>query len=128
MAQRIRETTDHIVQEVKQVSGRWWEATQRVAVNAGARASGYRKRTQSKLDLTAVRRKVNARYSELGRVLYEARLEGVADPMGGERVVKLLSELDALKEREKTLAFELASTAGPRASEPDVSTEEELHL
>lgn len=127
MAQRIRETTDHFVQEVKQVSERWWEATQRVAGTAGARASGYRKRAQAKLDLSAVRRKVNSRYSELGRALYEARLAGVPDPMREEQVVRLISELDALKEREETLSFELASTAGPRGREPDDSTEEELH-
>ncbi|MDF1553737.1 MAG: hypothetical protein P1P84_11775 [Deferrisomatales bacterium] len=125
MAQRLRETTDQFLHDFKEASERWWGATQRVAGSAGARASGVRRRAQSKLDLSAVRRKIDARCAELGRALYQAHLEGDPHALGREEVAHLLGELDVLHQREDTLTHELATTTwrGQQAG----GDEEELH-
>ncbi len=109
MAQRLKETTDQFMHEVKQTTERWWGATQRVAGSAGARASGARKRAQSKLDLSAVRRKIGIRCAELGRAVFQARREGEPNPLGREEVARLLGELDVVPQREDTLTHALAT-------------------
>ena len=126
MAQRLKETTDQFMHDFKQASERWWDATQRVAGAAGARASGARKRAQSKLDLSAVRRKIGARCAELGRAVFQAHLEGESDPLGRDEVAHLLGELDVLHQREDTLTHELATTTWRGQEAGDA--EEELPL
>ena len=127
MAQRIKETTDNFVRDFRQVSERWWGATQRTIGVAGSQATLLRKKAQTKLDLGAVVRKMSARYSELGREIFRAREQGDADPLGREEVVRLLSELDALREREDTLNHELARSMGHPGAETTDTTEEDLH-
>jgi hypothetical protein len=121
MAQRLRETTEHLMDDVRQATERWWDATQRVAGSAGARASGVRKRAQSKLDLSAVRRKIGARCAELGRAVFQARLVGYPNPLEREEVAHLLGELDVLHQREETLRHELAVTtwSGPQPADAE---------
>ena len=128
MAQRLKETTDQFMHDFKQASERWWGATQRAAGSAGSRASGVRKRAQSKLDLTAVRRKISARCSELGRAVFQAHLEGDPNPLGREDVANLLGELAVLRRREDTLTHELATTAGRRRERGAEDAREDLHL
>lgn len=123
MAQRLKETTDHLVHDVRQATERWWGATQRAAGTAGARASGVRKRAQCKLDLAAVRRKVDARCGELGRAVFQARLEGDPNPLAREEIARLLGELEMLHQRRETLDLELAT--GARSGRREANSEEE---
>ena len=128
MAQKLRETTDQLMHDVRQTTERWWGATQRAAGSAGARATGVRKRAQCKLDLSAVRRKISARCSELGRAVYQANLQGDPAPLIRDDVARLLDELEVLHQREETLAHELATSAGRSRGGPTPETEDELHL
>lgn len=152
MGERIKEATEHYVQDLKEVGGRLWGATQRTVSAAGSRAAHYGKRVQLRLDHSTLERKIESRYAELGRQVFAAWNEGAVDLQRREELSPILASIEELNHQREALARELeelrasreaasaeapppeadladraAASADPERSEK-AEAEEELHL
>lgn len=135
MAEKMKETTERYVHELREVGGKLWDATQRTVSTAGSRAALYGKLVQRKLDLSSVDRRIEACHAKLGRVVSLAWEQKESDVFQREDVSALLAELEQHKAEREILVREMAALrAEPEATEaPPVEaekerSEEELHL
>ena len=127
MAQKVRESAEHYAHELKELSSRWWGVTQKTVSTAGAKAGEYKRLVRKKLDLTTIQRKIDARYTDLGKRVFLAWEAEDVDPFGREETREVLEALRELKKREQEIAREVP--ADPTESrEARAEEEEELHL
>jgi hypothetical protein len=137
MAEKIKETTEFYLHELREAGGKAWEATQHALAAAGARAARYGKAMQRKLDLAALDRKVEGCYRDLGRLAFVAHRMGDRKFFDRPDALELLADLHDLGERREMLLREIEAARAGRedeaqvagqAEEGSVKAEEERHL
>jgi hypothetical protein len=141
MGEKIKETAEEYLHDLRKAGGRVWEATQKTVAAAGTRATEYGKVVQRKLDLSSVDRKIDDCYRELGRIAFVAQRSGERNLFARTDVVDLLAKLDDLGEQRSACLQEIDRLRGkssptsessvqapPAETGPSAEAEEQRHL